>query len=69
MPLNSSEFGFSQRCLACWCHCAAFCFCFKARVSIKRLEEFLDLEELDPDNVQRESRKDKEIGHLLVSVD
>ncbi|XP_067039421.1 multidrug resistance-associated protein 1-like isoform X2 [Acropora muricata] len=29
--------------------------CVQARVSIKRLEEFLDLEELDPDNVQRVS--------------
>ena len=37
---------------------------FKARVSIKRLEEFLDLEELDPDSVQRKSRKNEEIGNL-----
>ncbi|XP_078381052.1 multidrug resistance-associated protein 1-like [Oculina patagonica] len=29
--------------------------CIQARVSIKRLEEFLDLEELDPDAVQRTS--------------
>ncbi|KAJ7390650.1 Canalicular multispecific organic anion transporter 2 [Desmophyllum pertusum] len=29
--------------------------CIQARVSIKRLEEFLDLEELDPDSVQRAS--------------
>ena len=41
-----------------------FFFCFEARVSIKRLEEFLDLEELDPDNVQRKSRKNKEIVNL-----
>ncbi|XP_068685996.1 multidrug resistance-associated protein 1-like [Montipora foliosa] len=27
--------------------------CVQARVSIKRLEEFLDMDELDPDNVQR----------------
>ena len=39
-------------------------FCFKARVSIKRLEEFLDLEELDPDNVQRKSRKNEAISNL-----
>lgn len=41
-----------------------FFLCFKARVSIKRLEEFLDLEELDPDSVQRKSRKNEEIGNL-----
>lgn len=33
-------------------------------MSIKRLEEFLDLEELDPDSVQRKSRKNEEIGNL-----
>ena len=33
-------------------------------MSIKRLEEFLDLEELDPDSVQRKSRKNEEIGIL-----
>ena len=38
-------------------------------MSIKRLEEFLDLEELDPDNVQRKSRKNVELDNLLVSVD
>ena len=38
-------------------------------MSIKRLEEFLDLEELDPDNVQRKSGKNEELDNLLVSVD
>ena len=33
-------------------------FFFEARVSIKRLEAFLDLEELDPNSVQKISRED-----------
>lgn len=46
------------------CVLVPFFSSFQAQVSIKRLEEFLDLEELDPDSVQRKSRKNEEILNL-----
>lgn len=62
--MRKTENGFSPRGLAYLYPCDVIFFCFEARVSIKRLEEFLDLEELDPDNVQRKSRKNEEIVNL-----
>ena len=63
--LRKTKIGFSPRGLAYFYPCdVIFFFLFKARVSIKRLEEFLDLEELDPDNVQRKSRKNEAISNL-----
>lgn len=37
-------------------------------MSIKRLEEFLDLEELDPDNVQRKSRKNEGLDNGICRL-
>ena len=37
-------------------------------MSIKRLEEFLDMDELDPDNVQRISCKELEIMLFCMNV-
>ena len=65
--MRKTENGFFLRGLAYLCPCACFSS-FQAQVSIKRLEEFLDLEELDPDSVQRKSRKNEEILNPAVGI-
>ena len=40
------------------------CFCFQALVSVKRLQKFLNMEELDPDHVERTETSDMHAGNI-----
>ncbi len=41
-------------------------FCFQALVSIKRLQRFLNMEELDPSHVERTATSSMDQGNIRI---